>query len=358
MIANLYAGYDFAAWEQSARRGERPGLAPYGLEHLARHDFTLTHWSEPRWTRVPGIRGYHSLERLLRLPLVRTAFSRRSVRRADVALAILEQEGYAHALLKRAGGAPWSGTPLVLLSCWLADSARTAGRRKLACLRVIAQGADLMIFWSRNQREIFRERLGVPDERLFFVPFGIETEFYLPRPGDGSYVLAAGNDPGRDFQTFAAAVAAIDYPVKLACRAERLVGVDVPANVEVLGEVDHRRYRELLYGAAVVVVPISSATAYPSGQTVLLNAMSCQRPTVVTATAALADYTRHGENTWSVAGEDPAALREGIELVLADGELAKRIAAGGRADVVSVFNAETMWSSIAQRLRNLVQNRA
>ncbi len=355
MITHLYVGRDLSHWERDGRRGVRPGLGPYGVEHLARAGMTLTHWSEPGWTQLPGVREYRRLEQRTRLQLVRAACSCRSVRRADLALAILEQEGYTHALLKRQRIRPWSATPLALLSCWLVDSARTAGRAKLEALRFIAGAADLLIFWSSNQRQIFEERLEVPDERMYFVPFGIETEFWRPRPGPGDYILAVGNDPGRDFRTFAAAVAAIDCPVKIACRPERLAGVDVPSNMEVLGEVDHVRYRELLYGAAVVVVPTQPAAAYPTGQTVLLNAMSCQRPTVVTATDAMADYIRHGENTWSVAGEDPEALRAGIEQVLGDESLAAKVADGGRRDVTSVFNAETMWSSIARRLRELVE---
>jgi glycosyltransferase involved in cell wall biosynthesis len=354
MIANLYVGRDLSDWECAGRRGEVPGLGPYGLEHLAHQDVTLTHWREPGWTRAPGIRKYRTLERVTRLPLARTTLSPRLVRRADVTLAILEQQGYAHALLKRQGVAPWSCTPLALLTCWLADAARTASARKLGVLRRIAQGTDLLIFWSRNQRDIFQELLELPDERLFFVPFGIETEFYVPQPGDGDYILSVGNDPGRDFETFLAAVADVDYPVKLACRPGLLDGVSIPANVEALGEVGHMRYRELLGGAAVVVVPCRPDVAYPSGQTVLLNAMSCGRPTVVTATAPLGDYIRHGENTWAVAGGDPQALRDGIEQVLGDRSCAARLAAGGRRDVESVFNARSMWASIAERLRELL----
>lgn len=359
MIANLYVSQDLSSWERAGRRGERPGLGPYGVEHLTRHGFTLTRWNEPSWTRAPGIREYRRIERLVRLPLARSAFSGRSVRRADVALAILEQEGYAHALLKHRRIAPWSSTPLALLSCWLADSARTASKAKLEFLRIIARASDLLIFWSSNQRQIFQELLDVPEERLFFVPFGIETDFYLPRSGGaGDYVLAVGNDPGRDFRTFVTAIAEIDAPVKLACRQERLLGIEIPHNLEVLGQVDHLRYRELLYGAALVVIPTKPETAYPTGQTVMLNAMSCQRPTVVTASAAMADYTRHGENTWAVPGEDPSALRDGIERVLGDDALASKLAEGGRRDVLSVFNAETMWTSIAERLRDLVNRRA
>lgn len=45
MIANLYVGHDLSFWERAGRRGERPGLGPYGVEHLARQDVTLTHWN-------------------------------------------------------------------------------------------------------------------------------------------------------------------------------------------------------------------------------------------------------------------------------------------------------------------------
>jgi glycosyltransferase involved in cell wall biosynthesis len=357
MIANLYADHDLVSWERAGRRGERPGLGPYGIEYLTRHGITLTHWTEPRWLCVPGIRRLRSAEHLTGLPIVRTAFSNRSVRRAHVTVAMLEQEGYGHAWLKRNGVSPWSLTPLALLTCWLAEEVRTASPAKLKYLRSITQGADLLIFWSTNQRQIFQERLGVPDDRLFFVPFGIETEFYRPRPpGGGNYVFAIGRDAGRDYQTFVAAIASIDFPVKIACPRDRLAGVDIPSNLEVLGEVEPLRYRELLYGAAVVVIPSRPAIAYPTGQSVLLHAMSCQRPTVVTATSALADYARHGENTWTVAGEDSGALRDGIEQILGDDARAAHIAEGGRRDVVSVFNAETMWGTIAARLQRLVNH--
>jgi glycosyltransferase involved in cell wall biosynthesis len=58
-----------------------------------------------------------------------------------------------------------------------------------------------------------------------------------------------------------------------------------------------------------------------------------------------------------VAGEDPGALRNGIEQLLSDGALAAKLADGGRRDVMRVFNTETMWASIARRLRDLVMER-
>ena len=97
-------------------------------------------------------------------------------------------------------------------------------------------------------------------------------------------MLTAGLDRGRDYATFMLAVSELDYPVKVVCPRPLLADLRIPDNVELLGGVDKTRYRELLQGAAVVVVPIRPAVAYPTGQSVLLNAMACQVPTVVTDT--------------------------------------------------------------------------
>jgi glycosyltransferase involved in cell wall biosynthesis len=355
MIISIYSSRDLKAWEQAGRRGLQSSLGPYGIEHLARLDFTLAQAAAPRWLRAKAGRRLRAIETRAGLTVSRTLLSAGVTSRSDIALAILEPQGYAYSVLAGLRVRPWSSTPLAVLSCWLADEVRTASRSRRAWLRRRTLGTDLFIYWSTNQREILREQLGIPDSRLFFVPFGIEASYFYPRRVDAtdSYILAAGLDRGRDYRTFMTAVRELDYPVKLVCPKALLRGLTIPRNVELLGLVEKARYRALLQDAAVVVVPVTPSVSYPTGQTVLLDAMSCGVPTVVTRTSALADYVRHAENTWTVPGEDPDALRGGIERVLGDPTLAATIAAGGRSDVVSTFNAEAMWRKIAPRLRAL-----
>jgi glycosyltransferase involved in cell wall biosynthesis len=381
MIVSIYSSRDLRAWEQQALDGLQPSLAPYGLESLAQLGFSLTQRAAPAWLRSRPARRLRELEARARLPLTRTLASRALTHRSDLALALLEPQPYAHSLLARLGARPWSATPLAALTCWLADDVRVATRSQRAWLRQCAQGIDLLVYWSTNQREILAERLGIPDHRLLFVPFGTEPDYFAPRralaherqtgpvigrddpqaadarssePSErDAYVLAAGLDRGRDYRTFMAAVAGLDHAVKVVCPRPLLADLTIPDNVELLGLIDKARYRDLLQRAAVVVVPVKPEVAYPSGQSVLLNAMSCEAPTVVTDTVALADYTRHGENTWTVAGSDPQALADGIAHVLGSPTLAAEIAAGGRRDVLSSFNSAAMWRTIAPRLRAL-----
>jgi glycosyltransferase involved in cell wall biosynthesis len=360
MIVSIYSPKDLKTWQQQGLKGLQPGLGPYGIEHLAKLGFTLTQVVEPAWLRSEAGRKIHTFEDRAGLPVSRTLISAGLTRRSDLALAILERQSCVHSLLARLGAPPWSATPLAALTCWLADEANAASPSRLSWLRRCTMGTDLFIYWSTNQREILAEKLGIDESRLFFVPFGVEPDYYHQREAipDASYVLAAGLDRGRDYRTFLTAAGGLDYPVKLVCPRELLAGLAVPPNVEMLGLVDKPRYRELLRHAAVVVVPVKSNVAYPSGQTVLLNAMSCEVPTVVTRTPALSDYVRHGENSWTVPGDDPQALKESIERVLGDPALASTIAAGGRSDVESKFNAAAMWREIGSRLHVLVSSRS
>lgn len=355
MIASIYSTRDLKSWEQAGRSGLQPSLAPYGMEELANLGFTLTQAVEPRWLRSAAGKKLRELETRAELPVSRALLSAKATARSDVALALLEPQGYAYSLLARLGVRPWSSTPLAALTCWLADEVRTASPSRRAWLRQCTKETALLIYWSTNQREILSEQLGIADSRLFFVPFGIAADYFYPR-ADGakdSYVLTAGLDRGRDYRTFMSAVSELDYPVKVVCPRPLVKDLAIPDNVELLGLVDKAPYRDLIQGAAVVVVPVRPAVAYPTGQSVLLNAMACQVPTVVTNTSALSDYVRHGENTWTVAGEDPQALRQGIARVLGDPALAAHIAAGGRSDVIETFNSAAMWQKIAPRLRAL-----
>lgn len=190
------------------------------------------------------------------------------------------------------------------------------------------------------------------------MPFGIETDFYAPTElPRGDFVLSVGRDQGRDYATLLAAVNQLDVPVKIVCPLQAVRGLEVASHVELLGEVDHVRLRRLLAQAVVVVLASDPEIAYPTGQTVLLTAMAVGTPTVLTDSVAMRDYVRHGENAWVVAPRDADALRDGVNRVLMDTELAERLRTGALRDVRGRFNAAAMWQAVAARIRGLVAPR-
>ncbi len=185
------------------------------------------------------------------------------------------------------------------------------------------------------------------------MPFGVDTEYFTPAAEsvDGGYVLSVGRDAERDWKTFFAAVRDLDVPVKIACREQLLAGLDVPPNVEVLGVVSRAEYRDLLARAQVVVVA-TNPVAYPTGQSVLLEAMSMSCCCVVTESPALADYVSD-DTVLGVRAHDPTALRAAITRAIDDPTLRHTLGANVCRRVLEQFGAAEMWQRIAALARTL-----
>ena len=350
----VYIDADLASWNEHGAAGLTPGLAPYGLEHLDWAGVDLDRQRPPAWMRA---RRVHRLRKAVAnrvMPLFHPLTLARG-EPPDVAVAVLEKQGFLHALLKQARVSPWAETRLVLIACWLADDARTASAGRLALLRRVAQSADLIVYWSSNQQAIYTDLLKVPEERLMFVPFGVEDDFYRPASTCKTerYVFSAGLDKGRDYPTLIEALNGIDVHVRIAAPERALTGLRLADNIEPLGGVWGRDYLEQLSNATAVVIAVRPEIAYPTGQTVILNAMATGVPVVATDTVPLRDYLRHDENALLAMPRDPPALRTQVLRVHGDSELGRRLAKKGLEDVRERFNTRAMWRAIAERLAQL-----
>jgi glycosyltransferase involved in cell wall biosynthesis len=217
--------------------------------------------------------------------------------------------------------------------------------------------AEAIVCFAAAQRERLLEQTGLPADRVHVALYGVDERFHRPTPlpADG-YVLAVGRDLARDYATFSRAAEGIGAPAMVVASARNLDGVHPPPNVEVRLDVSHADLRELYAGARCVVVP-TRAEGYPygadcSGHTVLLEAMASGRPVVLSARATNRDYA--GEGAVEVPPEDPAALREGVERVLADDSFASSLAAAGRRAIEEGFTTR----HLAQRLAPLIRRAA
>jgi glycosyltransferase involved in cell wall biosynthesis len=284
-------------------------------------------------------------------PLVQTVLATRELARADVVIAMFESQGNALAFLRALRVRPFTRPRFAVVSCWLARDLSRFGPFRRLLYRFAYRSVDRLICFSPNQAEIFERELGYPPENVVAVDFGIDHEYFTPRPGEErDYVLSVGRDAGRDWATLFDAVAGTEAELRVACRPSALENLDVPRNVEVLGFVDRSRYRDLIAGSKVVVVS-THALPYPSGQTVTLEAMAMGRCCIVTDTPQVRAYLRDGQNSLLVPPGDVGALRAAIERALDDRELRARLGDAARRDVERDLNAPLMWERIAEALR-------
>ncbi len=146
--ALLLSEHDLDRWHARYLVGKVPAPLPYGVDALTEAGFSLRgarRATAPRWRRVRD-----AAEHRAGFPVERAVRGARSAAQADVVLALLEREGMAAAVAKRAGLAPYASTPLVLWSCWLADDIRRADRAQRQRIKRRVEAADLVTFMSRQ----------------------------------------------------------------------------------------------------------------------------------------------------------------------------------------------------------------
>ncbi len=208
------------------------------------------------------------------------------------------------------------------------------------------------------------------------VAYQADTAFWTPgetpERGQRALVLAVGSE-NRDYETLVRAVEGLDARVLIAAGshwARQLATAGVlPANVEHLSRpLDFAGLRELYRTAACVVVPLHDV-ANQSGVTVMLEAMACGAPVVVTATAGQREVTRgplvRATGAWDAAATadrgpsllipeaddcgpsglyvlpgDVRGLRRALEALLGDADLRERLGTEGRRTAARWFTTE------------------
>jgi glycosyltransferase involved in cell wall biosynthesis len=343
--AVVLAEHDLARWQRRFAAGEVPSALPYGIDVLTSLGYELRGTGQS--TGPFGSKLRDVVEHRTGLAVERAVRGAGAVRSADVVLALLERQGMFAALWKRSGLPPYAATPLVIWSCWLADDIRSADAADRARLRRRIDAADLITHMSKGEVETFLD-LGIPEERLFTVTFGVNHHYYTPGTGDRDIeVLAVGQDRGRDYATLLEAVRGTDLTVDLVCQPANIAGLEVPDNVRLHSPVDFTQYRALLRRAQVVAVPTFDL-AYPTGQSVALEGSSAGCCVVVSGTSAMREYVDDGRTGRLVEVGDAQGWRAVLTELREDTEQRNRLGEGARASVHARFNADNMWTEVAE----------
>jgi glycosyltransferase involved in cell wall biosynthesis len=148
---------------------------------------------------------------------------------------------------------------------------------------------------------------GIAKERFTVNYFGVDSAFWQSSGDEGNdrYLLAVGNDSMRDFELLLEVARRVEKKVIVV--TWRDIAGDLPANLEIVKGAWHSRelsdvvLRDMYRRAVCVIVPLKESFQ-PSGQSVTLQAMACQKPVILTRTAGLWDrnHLLHGHNIFLV----------------------------------------------------------
>lgn len=215
---------------------------------------------------------------------------------------------------------------------------------------------DRLLVHSPRQREVAIEELGIDAERVFVLPYAVDTEFWEPgcATGPGRPTIASAGIEHRDYRTLVEAVSGLDARLQVSIgsthspQSRGRLPERWPEHAEVSfaqpAEL-RRRYME----ATVVAVPVTE-TDFPAGITTLLEAMSMGKPVVVSATRGMGGIVEDGETGLLVPPGDPSALHRALRRLLQDQVLRRRLGVQARSFAVREAGVEQFAAGLAGHL--------
>lgn len=340
--------------------GSRERYLLFGLDELRERGLGVRHNLEsgkrPGWARIAGSVSKRLLERAGGYggDFATVLASLRLANHADVVVSTVDTVGIPLVLLKRAG---LLRPPLVYVAIGLPERLarlRTRPMRSMyasslaSCAAIVAYSeheADVLAGWLRAHGRT---------ARIEFVPFGVDVERFRPSvepPVDD--VVSVGADPHRDFALLLRVAAHMPQAAfRIVTTREHARALPpAPANVEVETNVAFEGMRARLAHARAVALPVRE-NSYSGATTVLLQAMSLEKPVVVTRTRAIASgYDLvDGYNCRLVEPGDEEGFGRVLAEVLGDEDAARRLGEAGRETVERSLS----WERYVDRLEEIL----
>lgn len=342
-IATLIYSHDLepGMWSKRHAQGDVPGYYPYGLHRIADCGMDVeTETVRPArrspwdWTGLinPGCWA-----------------PRPPARDARVALAWDESVAVPMFIRHRS-----SERRLMAGVIWATDQVQSSRYSpRLSIIREVYRRLDAVWVLSRAQISPLQEWLGVPQSRLHFLPFGIDTGFFPQAPlPERPMVLSMGNDRDRDPATLFEAMRIVRSQLpETRLVVQSRAGLASPAGVELIQRLSGRQVRELYTQASVVAIA-TKPNLHVSGMTTALEAMSVGRPVVLSHTEGAADYVREGVTGRLVAPGDPKAMANAILKLLSERELLRTMSNAAAAHVQRHHSETTMASALVRIARS------
>jgi len=226
-----------------------------------------------------------------------------------------------------------SGLPLALLASFKKD-------RPLLVVNVMAPERwrpKLLLKWFQLHRSIhaftvntalkaqtLEDMLNLSEDSVTCLAEQTDKQFFYPEPGTIEKhrpLIASAGLEQRDYVTLAKATHQLDLDVKVCAvspnatsKTRCRIPEKPPQNME-MRYFDWVELRDLYRSADITVISLINNT-YAAGLTVLMEAMACRRPVIITKTIGLATEMAEKGLVWGVQPDSPEELRAAIVHIL------------------------------------------
>lgn len=224
------------------------------------------------------------------------------------------------------------------------------------------RGLDAVAYDSTAMKDVLRDDIRIDKERLWHLPYGVDTDFFSPMQVDELKGIMSVGNTNRDYQTLLAAVRALGLRCDIfASNALPLPGgsafdlTTVPSQLATVSCIDVVALRHKYARARIVVIPLHE-TRTASGVTSLLEAMSMGKLVVVAKTAGIVDYIEDGRNAITYQPGDVADLARQMDYVLQEERMQREIGEEARKHALRHYTTSREGRAIRMFLQDRMQS--
>jgi glycosyltransferase involved in cell wall biosynthesis len=201
-----------------------------------------------------------------------------------------------------------------------------------------------MIVWSPDTCCRYARRLGIPPTKIVAERFHHTLRGYENVSVQNGDYIFSGGDSMRDYATLLKSVDGLNVPVVVATRLKLDSRLNVPKNVTV-GPVSSAEFRQLMAGAALVVLPLNTSALRSSGQQSFLNAMALGKAVIVTDTRDAPFYIENDVTGLCTPSGDSDALRTAIIRLIGSPERIRKMGEAAKL-AAAPLDQEYTWSRV------------
>jgi|GEM_PF-176843 len=245
-----------------------------------------------------------------------------------------------------------SHTPHVAIFSWISKP------KKAHLLRMVHPAIDRIILMSSAQAAFATKNLHIPASKIALLRWPVDQKFWRPLGGTQEMICSAGREM-RDYATLVDALRTLDIPCHIAAGGQLSVGKDdswkealgkdasLPPNVTA-GPMDFNDLRNLYNRSRFFVMPLLE-TETDNGTTSILEAMSMGKAVICSRVSGQRDVIQEGITGIFVPPGDAGALREAIQYLWSNPDIAAEMGARAR-EHIERFHAYDGWVADVQRV--------
>jgi glycosyltransferase involved in cell wall biosynthesis len=201
---------------------------------------------------------------------------------------------------------------------------------------------DVIICISKKNYNFLINEAGFSKEKVFFIEWGVDLEFYKPKKVEKKIIFSAGKS-SRDYHTLCEAVKDLDVECVISCDAKNIDNLNIKQYHNVQFITDLIPYKDLidLYNQSLVtVVPLANIKRC-FGITSVLEALAMESPVILTKTQHIEVHLVDENCGVYVKKGDVEDLKNKIKYFLENKSMAREMGVRGRKYVTRKYNNDS-----------------